>query len=62
VGPGNPMTYIDSYIIHRQSSLRVRYHQFNKHTPPITRRSLNNFRKKSIVDSKIAVVYSSAGV
>jgi hypothetical protein len=29
VGPGNPMRDTDSYITHRQSSLRVRYHQFN---------------------------------
>jgi hypothetical protein len=29
VGAGNPTMYTDSYITHRQSSLRVRYHQFN---------------------------------
>jgi hypothetical protein len=32
VGAGNPMMYTDSYITHRQSSLRVRYHQFNSNT------------------------------
>jgi hypothetical protein len=30
VGAGNPTMYTDSYITHRQSSLRVRYHQFNR--------------------------------
>jgi hypothetical protein len=29
VEAGNPTMYTDSYITHRQSSLRVRYHQFN---------------------------------
>jgi hypothetical protein len=30
VGARNPRMYTDSYITHRQSSLRVRYHQFNR--------------------------------